>query len=286
MPNAMSQVLITVLLFVSLATISSTNALAATNINFELNGNFSTTQQTIVKKWLRQGLSATEQTVAPLPFSALNFKVVKHHSNNHPVPWGQIIRGQPNTVKLHVAPLASLQDLSNDWTLYHELSHLYLPYMEHSSFWLGEGFASYMQYIIMYQAGWLDRNQFIDSIKAGFERGRKKTISTPGKLTDVAADMWRLKAYRRVYWSGAAFFLEADLALREQGESLSSVIASYTSCCLTEYSRGGALMRQLDRISQSNIFSSLYRKYSERTDFPVITMQQLNEVADLYRVAN
>lgn len=275
--NSLSHLATAIILGLSLAP-----AVAKTNIEFELSSQFNTAQQKKVKQWLHQGLTAVEESIAPLPFHQVKFSVVKHHNNNQPVPWGQIVRGRPNTVKLHISSKASLTELSEDWTLYHEISHLYLPYLNYSSFWLGEGFASYMQYIVMYQAGWLDRSQFLKKIKAGFERGRRKTLTTPGELKDVAANMWELRAYRRVYWSGAAYFLEADLALHRKGQSLSAVMAKYADCCLRSYSRGSTLAKQLDRLSDSAIFVPLFNKYASRTDFPVITDKQLNEIADFY----
>lgn len=256
--------------------------LAKTSIEFELSSQFNSAQQKKVKQWLQQGVTAVEDSIAPLPFRQLKFSVVKHHNNNQPVPWGQIVRGRPNTVKLHISSEASLTELSEDWTLYHEISHLYLPYLNYSSFWLGEGFASYMQYIVMYQSGWLDRPQFLTKIKAGFDRGRRKTLTTPGKLKDVAANMWQLKAYRRVYWSGAAYFLEADIALQKKGLSLSHVMTKYADCCLRDYSKGSRLAAQLDKLSDSNIFVPLFNKYAQRTDFPAITNKQLQTIADYY----
>ena len=281
MPSTTFQWLAVTALVTSL-TLAPDSLASNVKLEFELSDKFSQAQKKTVKTWLEQGLNATEHSIAPMPLSSLKFTVVKHHNNNHPVPWGQIIRGKPNAVKLHVAAKASLNDLTHDWTLYHELSHLYLPYIEHSSFWLGEGFASYMQYIIMYQAGWLDRQSFLKNIKAGFERGRAKTRTVPGRLKDVAENMWQLKAYRRVYWTGAAFFLEADIALQKRGQSLHSVMAKYVNCCLTKYSRGKTLVAKLDRVSKTDIFSRLYQEYSVRTDFPKVTERQLNQIADFY----
>ncbi len=252
-------------------------------IDLQLEARFNSQQEQIIKTWLSQGLSAVEHSIAPFPQKHLPISVLRHHNNRQPVPWGQVVRGEPDTIQLHVAPNASLNALSNDWTFYHEVSHLYLPYLDYSSFWLGEGFATYMQYIIMFQANLLSRKQFIERMNAGFERGRRTTMTKPGRLKDVANNMWQLRAYRRVYWSGASFFLEADLALQQQGKSLNQVISAYVNCCLTKNSRGIRLVRQFDRLSQSNIFEPLFHKYANRTDFPKVTSQQLATIAEFYQ---
>lgn len=261
---------------------SSFSCLATPKIILELDSQFTRKQKKDVELWLQQGISAVQQSVAQLPQRNLKFSVLQH-SSSHPVPWGQVVRGNPDTVKLHVGHNASLSAMVNDWTLYHEISHLYLPYLDYASFWLSEGFATYMQYIIMYQGGLLSREKFIERMQAGFERGRKNAQAKPGKLKNVSNNMWNLRAYRRVYWSGAAFFLEAEQALQSQGKSLSEVIEAYVDCCRRENSSGMSLMRSFDRLSQTNTFVPLYKQYAERTDFPTISQQQLQQLANLYQ---
>lgn len=261
---------------------SSNLCLAAPNLIFDLDNRLDREQQKNVQIWLAQGVFAVEASIAKLPQRSLKFSVFKHNSS-HPVPWGQIIRGQPDTVKLYIGQQASLNAMVNDWTLYHEISHLFLPYLDYSSFWLSEGFATYMQYLIMYQAGLLTREKLIERLQAGFKRGEENAKQKPGKLKDVSNNMWNLKAYRRVYWSGAAFFLEAELALKAKGKSLSEVIAAYVDCCHRENSSGISLIKNFDRLGQANIFLPLYKQYAERTDFPKITKQQLETIAELYQ---
>ena len=260
----------------------SSAGFASPNLIFDLDNRLNHKQKENVQLWLEQGLSAVETSIADLPQRNIKFSVLKHNSS-HPVPWGQIIRGNPDTVKLYVGHRASLNDMVNDWTLYHEISHLFLPYLDYSSFWLSEGFATYMQYLIMYQDKLLSKKKLIDKMQAGFERGRKNALSKPGKLKDVSSNMWQMRAYRRVYWSGAAFFLEAELALKAKGKSLSEVMTAYVDCCRRDNSSGMSLMRSLDRLSQTSIFVPLYKKYAERTDFPKVTKQQLESVAELYQ---
>lgn len=257
--------------------------LLAVELMFDYQSRFSAEQKKQLKTWLEQGKQAVENSIAPIPQQQLKVTLVQQKTRTEVVPWGQIVRGNPDSVKLHVSDRASLYALTNDWTLYHELSHLYLPYLDYPSFWLNEGFATYMQYIVMYQAGLLSRKRFIARVKAGFERGRRKTLTKPGKLNRVSADMWRLRAHKRVYWTGAAYFLEADLALQQRSNKLANVIAAYSDCCRRDNSSGIYLARQLDRLSDSKIFSQLFNQYRERTDFPVVTNEQLEKIADFYQ---
>lgn len=262
---------------------ASFSSLATPNITFELDRKFTQKQKKDVEQWLQQGIAAVEQSIAQLPQRHLKFSVLQH-SSSHPVPWGQVVRGNPDMVKLHVGRNANLSAMVNDWTLYHEISHLYLPYLDYSSFWLSEGFATYMQYIVMYQAGLITKAKFIERMQAGFERGMKNAKRKPGKLKDVSNNMWQMRAYRRVYWSGAAFFLEADIALRAaKGISLTEVIQAYVDCCRRDNSSGISLMKTLDKLNKTDIFIPLYQQYAQRRDFPTITKQQLEHLANLYQ---
>lgn len=244
---------------------------------------FEQTEKDVVERWLKQGAKSVEQTIAPFPQSYLKFILIQQWSWREVVPWGQVIRGNPDTVKLHISSTATYQRLVDDWTLYHELSHLYLPYLDYPSFWLNEGFATYMQYIVMYQAKLLTREQFIERMAAGFERGYRKTLSKPGKLKDVSDDMWQRRAHKRVYWSGAAFFLEADLILHSQGSSLAEVIKKYVACCRVAESYGQILVQEFDRLAGKQVFSKLFKQYAEREDFPIIKREQLEQLADNYQ---
>src|SRR3546814_8435717 len=75
----------------------------------------------------------------------------------------------------------------------------------------------------------------------------------------------------RIYWGGAAFWLEADIALHQQrGIGLEQVLAGYSSCCLPEADRvqPDAFLARLDAISHSDIFSRLAQKHLQATQLP------------------
>ena len=52
-----------------------------------------------------------------------------------------------------VNPESSMQEITNDWTAFHELSHLLIPYRGHGDLWFSEGLATYYQNIIQARAG-------------------------------------------------------------------------------------------------------------------------------------
>ncbi|ESP94023.1 hypothetical protein [Pseudoalteromonas luteoviolacea] len=241
-----------------------------------------------VNNWLHHGLEKTtlvlgklEQPTVPVYIHAIEYA-------NEPVPWGEISRGNIDSITLHVNTKASLWALKEDWTLYHELAHLYHPLLAYRDMWLAEGLATYLQNGVMLRSGIISSEEFVQRISAGLARGERATRTFTGTLSSVSENMWRLKAYQRVYWSGVAFFIEAELKLQEEGvkHSLVGLIARYQMCCRKNASagkKGSALhfLRQLDNLAGSKILEPLYHAYGIRRNFPDITKQQVH-LASLY----
>ena len=61
--------------------------------------------------------------------------------------------------------------------------------------------------------------------------------------------MWKQRAQQRVYWTGAAFFVEADLALHKQGKSVAAIIKQYQLCCRAARTSAKTLIKELDKLS-------------------------------------
>lgn len=253
----------------------------ATEIEFQHNA-FSTQQQQKIRNWIEQSIDIVEDSLTEVPIVNYKFEIFNKRYAREPVPWAEVVRERQIIIKLHVNRNATANDFKKDWTLYHELSHLYLPYLDYPSFWINEGFATYMQYIAMLKSNVINQSEYIKRVKNGFKRGATKNIEVAGKLSEVTADMWRKRAFRRVYWSGAAFFIELDNALIENGSNLAAIISKYSRCCLTDEAEGAELMQTFDKLSKSTLFSETYKRYQHRTNFPNIPDQYLQNISQFY----
>ncbi len=265
------------LLWLFLFSMYSLNAFAIDVVIHNLDS-LTTNGQKTVSTWINQSLTKTQNTLGPLQQTTLPIYLKPQYFAFEPVPWASVKRNNPDGLELHIDRYASLKAFTKDWTLYHELSHLYLPLLPYSGFWLSEGFASYMQNVIMRDNGVISQAQFVQRLNAGFERARLQTKTKQQPLNELSNDMWKQRAQQRVYWTGAAFFVEADLALQKQGQNVASIIKQYQACCRTARSSAKTFIKELDKLSRSSVFTTLYAKYNTRTDFPLVTKTQLSKL--------
>jgi len=239
--------------------------------------------------WSANTLNAVELTLGPLPQPHLPIRLKTKFFASEPVPWGQVERDKYEVgdgLYLVVYRHARARQLRQDWTLYHEISHIYLPYLDYQSFWLSEGFATYMQNVIMLQNGIYSVPEFIDKLTAGLKRGKNNTLMASGPLNQVTNKMRKNRAFMRVYWSGAAFFIEADIKLQKQGKDLPGVIRRFSACCKSKIDTGRELVNQLDKINKKLLFAPQFNKYQKRHDFPKIKAQLLYQLAEHYKPIN
>ncbi len=221
----------------------------------------------MLQRWIAETATAPLTVFGrfPLPTAQVRVKQVSSDDDS-PVPWGQTLRSDGVSVLLFVRENATLDELRADWTAVHELSHLFHPYLGSSGRWMAEGLASYYQNVLRARVGLLEGDEAWRRLDGGFQRGRKA-------VTGVRLDALQIRrgGTMRVYWAGAAFWLEADLALRERGNSLDAVLAEYSRCCLgdgTEQVQPEAFAAALDKIAKHPVFAPLYRRYAASETFP------------------
>lgn len=206
----------------------------------------------------------------PLPQAQV--LVVPIGGGNGPVPWGQVYRAGYGAVHFFVDADESYQSFVDDWTGAHELSHLLHPYLGTEGRWMGEGLATYYQNVLRIRSGDLTQFRGWQKLMQGFERGRKDR-SNGQNLTDVSNDMGRNHAYMRVYWSGAAYWLQTDVELRRRSggqQNLDQVLKLFAACCLPGQRTWKPIefARELDRLADTNIFVPALRESVAAEYFP------------------
>lgn len=186
------------------------------------------------------------------------------------VPFGRVIRDGGESVELQVDQTQSLEALLGDWTATHEFSHLMLPYVDRKHRWISEGFAQYYQNVLLTRSGAYDDLYAWQKIYDGYERGRR---SRPELSPNEATAGGVRSALMKVYWSGAAIALLADVQLRERSggeESLDDILDKFQACCLPSDRvwSGPELFAQFDELASSPVFTPLFLRYADTVGFP------------------
>lgn len=232
------------------------------------------TDETSILDWLQA--TATDVSLAygrfpnPLPQVLVVPVGNSRDRSDGAVPFGQVIRDGGETVLLYVNQTEPLSAFLSDWTATHEFSHLLLPYVDRRHKWISEGFAQYYQNILLARSGAYDEQYAWQKIHDGLERGR---LSRPELSPNEAADGNVRTGLMKIYWSGAAIALMADVSLRELSggsESLDTVLDRLQGCCLPSDRMwsGPELFAKLDTLTDYPVFMSLYRRYADTAGFP------------------
>lgn len=187
-----------------------------------------------------------------------------------PVPFGRVIRDGGESVEFFVNHYARIDRFYADWTATHEYSHLLFPYVRRDHRWISEGFAQYLQNVLLARADRYTPERAWQKLYEGFERGRR---SRPELSPNAAAAGGTRSATMKVYWSGAVLALAADLELRRISDgqaSLDTVIVALGDCCLPSARAwsGTELLQKLDELAGEAVFMPLYRRYANTAGFP------------------
>jgi predicted metalloprotease with PDZ domain len=233
--------------------------------------------------WLNESSEAVAGVYGQFPRDTPQILIVPIGNRGSAIPWAHVVRGGGVAVEFFVDQNRTLEELRQDWTATHELSHLLLPYVSRRDRWLSEGIATYYQNILRARDGRLSEQQAWQKLHSGFERGR---AATRGDTLAEATRSGR-QSTMRIYWSGAAMMLQADAELRSLShgrQSLDSALANLRECCLVSNRswRARDLFSELDRITATSVFSDIYREHVTDVEFPDLseTFEQLGLVSD------
>jgi hypothetical protein len=215
------------------------------------------TLQKVYGRWPRQ---EWEISISPAPAVG-----------SDPIPWAQVHRGEMDRVEFYTASQVSADELKNAWTGYHELAHLLIPYRGWGDLWFSEGLSSYYQNILMARSGILTEQQMWQNLYEGFLRGRADSRFDGQPLNEVSSALRKKGGFMRVYWSGAWYFLAADVRLRRQSGgklTLDIALQKLNQCCANQRLSVLEIVNKLDELNQVLLFQSLYQQVRTSTEVP------------------
>lgn len=252
-------------------------AIAGGTLRVAIIGDVDAGERAKLEAWIARAGHAPQTAYGTFPLrDALVLIVPLHDAGARAVVFGESTRGQGHTLTLLLDPTRSAADLDADWVAVHELSHTFHPYLDDRGSWLAEGLATYYQNVLRARSGLLTSAQAWEQLDAGFGRGRSSTGAHERTLDAVASAIGDRPEFNRIYWSGTAFWLETDLALRRASDNALSVdeaLRRFDACCLPD-EHGWTpedFVAKLDALIGSDVFRRNFATYAERTDFPDLT---------------
>jgi hypothetical protein len=171
--------------------------------------------RTLVQDWIRTSAEAVTAYFGRFPVSHVRLVVVAGDGRSAGgTTFG--FRGG-SLIRLNVGRNADAAALKRDWVLVHEMTHLALPQLPRWALWLQEGNATYVEPIARAQAGQMEPAEVwkwtIDEMPGGQPK--------PGD-----GGLNNTQDHHRTYWGGAAFWLVADVRIRERTHNRMGVQAA------------------------------------------------------------
>ncbi len=203
--------------------------------------------------WLRSAMHVATLSDGKFPRERMQAIVMPSGASSEPVQFGMVARGGSASVLLIVSADAQEGALKRDWVLPHELSHLLLPYVERDHSWLSEGFATYYQEVLLARASLATPGEAIRRLSSSL-----RSVSASAGATSLVDECARLdvtRDYRKVYWGGAAYWLDLDVKLRAQGIDLDSLLAALRAQPnARDLWTARELVARLDALSKTRLF--------------------------------
>lgn len=232
------------------------------SISIQYDRSLTEDERRMTHQWLQQVTEAILSVYGDLPKDHFMITIERSSNRSGPVPWGHVDRGNPTNALLVINPDLGYDALISDWTAFHELSHLFIPYQGHGDVWLSEGLATYYQNIIQARSGLFDETRMWEKIASGFQRGSQDRRWRHINLTEVSDNLRETRQYMRVHWSGVLYWLTVDVALRKQGKgTLDDALKQLKDCCEDRSMSAQAIVNKLDELTDTELFTPLFKEY-------------------------
>lgn len=206
------------------------------SVNYELilhyKSEFDSVTQLKLEDWITTIYAATEFTLGNYPFD-VHVYFFESNSRNSPVSFGQAnFTDNLHKVNLYVNPDASLEELMQDWTAPHELSHLSIPFLGKSNKWFIEGYATFFSRQILMDMGYYTQSSFDSLYYSKIHNAKEAFNSDSISFIDKSQEVLAQHKYGTFYSAGSSFFMTIDLRLRkDRSMRFADLIKDYQECC-------------------------------------------------------
>jgi hypothetical protein len=228
-------------------------------------------RQAQLETWIGNTARHVAMLYGRFPVASLQVVVAPTPRGRGPVPWAYVSRGGGPAVHLFINAARPPGEFDRDWSLTHEMAHLFLPYVVSRDAWLFEGLPTYLQNVLMARGGATSVEEAWQRMRAGFQRGARTASDL--SLARASERIGYNGIYQRVYWAGAALMLAADLQLRSRTggrQSLDTALEQLSRCCASEERRWNAqeIIVRLDEVTGTTVFGDLVCAQFEAEGFP------------------
>ena len=161
-----------------------------------------------VVSWVQRSAQAVASYYGRFPVSHARVIVTQSPDGGqsiHGTTWGDI-EGVQGLTRIRIGKNVTKSDLTNDWTMTHELVHMALTSLPDENHWLEEGLATYVEPLARAQVGQLSVTEVWKEMLDGMPKGEPAS-------GDRGMD--QTHTWGRTYWGGALFSLVADVEIRK-----------------------------------------------------------------------
>ena len=217
--------------------------------------------QAQILPWIKRAAQAVTVYYGHFPVSRARILIVPsadRHGVLQGTTWGNM-GGWPGFTRIRIGQHTTVQELTDDWTMTHELVHMAFPGMPDDQHWMEEGLSTYIEPIARVQAGELSAKQVWRDMMDGMPKGEPE----PG---DQGID--RTHTWGRTYWGGGLFCLMADVQIRKQTRNrrgLQDALRAIVDAGGT-IDHDWPLMKALelgDKATGTTVLADLYKQWSQ-----------------------
>ena len=192
------------------AALASTHelAVAGAQIRVEVDDDAFGAGATPIVEWVTRSAQIVAHYYERFPTSSLRIRVIAEEGDG--VRSGKTWGYNGGFIRIQVGRQVTGEQLTNDWVLVHEMTHLALPDVGDDHAWLSEGMAVYVEGVARVQGG----NRTQSDVWSEELRSMPRGLPQPG---DRGLD--HTHTWGRTYWGGAMFCLLADVDIHRRTQN-------------------------------------------------------------------